>query len=134
MSFREKRAWIGLVSLLAVYGGYFLLWGGGATSFIVQLAATVAILIAVQMTLLVGAAVAAPEDARAPLDERDRRIDLGAGRAGFFALQAGLFGALAAAGLGAAPAFTARLLLAVMVAGELARYGWQALAYRRGAA
>jgi hypothetical protein len=141
MSFREKTAWIMLLSTLGVYGVYFFAFGrawmsgqGAGFGLFAPMIATVVVLAIVQIVLSIGAAALSPSDARAPLDERERLIDLNSARAGFVALQSGVFLALVAVALGIAPALAANLLLAVMVAGEATRSIWRIAAYRLGAA
>ncbi len=83
MSFREKSAWITLVSVLVCFGAYFVeLFGGlasshhhfgGLGSVHLLLVATVA-LVALQVTLNLVAAWTTPKDGRGPADERERQI------------------------------------------------------------
>jgi len=141
MPFREKTAWIMLLSTLGVYGVYFFAFGrawtaghGAGFGLFAPMVATVVALVVVQIVLFVWAAALSPSDARAPVDERERLIDLHSARAGFAALQAGVFLALVAVALGIAPALAANVLLAVMVAGEATRSIWRIAGYRLGAA
>jgi hypothetical protein len=82
MSFREKSAWITLVSVLICFGVYFweLVAGragrghiGALHSLHLLLLAVIA-LVALQIGLTAVAAVTTPKDARAPGDERERLI------------------------------------------------------------
>ena len=83
MSFREKSAWITLVSVLVCFGAYFteLFSGlgnsnhhfGGLGSVHLLLLATAA-LVALQVTLGLIAAWTTPKDGRGPADERERQI------------------------------------------------------------
>ncbi|MGH7022444.1 MAG: hypothetical protein ACREEB_02500 [Caulobacteraceae bacterium] len=141
MSFREKRAWIELLSVAAVYGVYFFLFGrailaarGASFGFLAPVTGAIIALIVIQTILTIAASASAPSEARAPYDERDRLIDLAASRAGFCVVQAGVFVAIAALALGCSVAVTINGLLAVMVAGELAKSGAQVIGYRRSAA
>jgi hypothetical protein len=141
MSFREKRAWIVLAATLAVYLTYFVLFGrawaageGSRFGFFLPVAATVIALVVIEAVSLIAVTAAAPFEAQAPYDERDRLIDTGAGRAAFYVLQAGVFAALVGVMFGLAPALIANALLAVMVLGDAAKALWQVIGYRRSAA
>jgi len=82
MSFREKSAWITLVSVLICFGVYF--WelvaahGGGrhlgALASLHLLLLAVSALVGLQIVLTAIAAATTPKDARAPGDERERLI------------------------------------------------------------
>jgi len=81
MSFREKSAWITLVTVLACFGVYF----GAITTGLVSprgfdtlhlLLACVVGLVLLQAALTVIAAVTTPKDGRAPRDERETLIQL----------------------------------------------------------
>lgn len=82
MSFREKSAWITLVSVLACFGVYF--WelvashaGGhrlGAIRSLHLLLLAVAALVVLQLAMTAIAAATTPKDGRAPADERERLI------------------------------------------------------------
>jgi hypothetical protein len=143
MSFREKRAWIELVSVLGVYGVYVALFGrtwaqsNPADVGVLTIGAVVAttVVLVVLLTVLTTiAAATSPKDAMAPYDERDRMIDHAASTAGFYALQAGAFMILVDIVLHASPALIANSALLAMAAGQAVRAGWQVVGYRRGAA
>lgn len=139
MSFREKRAWIELVSLLIVYGVYVALYGrtwipGGNAGFGVPIIGLVVVLMIVQIILMIGLTVTSPGEAGAPFDERDRMINLGSARAGFIALQAGAFLVLVDVWLHASLALIANSILLTMVSGEAVRSAWKVVGYRRSAA
>src|ERR1700733_13240901 len=90
MPFREKSAWISLVCLVTVFGGFSLagrfIAGGRAALFF----GCVTAFVVLRIVLHVIATATAPEDARAPLDERERLIGLMAGRNANIALIAGV--------------------------------------------
>jgi hypothetical protein len=141
LSYREKQAWIVLVTTLAVYGVYFFAFGrawmagqGAGFGLFAPMAATVVALVVLQIVLSVASAIIAPSEAGAPADERDRMIARDSARAGFVALQAGVATALLAVALGVTPALAANGLLLVMVLGEVTRSAWQVVGYRRSAA
>lgn len=81
MSFREKSAWITLITVLVCFGAYF---GAIATGLVSArgfdtlhlLLACVVGLVLLQVALTVIAAVTTPKDGRAPRDERETLIQL----------------------------------------------------------
>lgn len=139
MSFREKRAWVELASLLAVYGVYVALYGRswfptGTADFGPPIVGLVVVLILVQIVLMIGLTLTSRGEARAPFDERDRMIDLASARAGFIALQAGAFMVLIDVWIHASPALIANSVLLTMASGEAVRSAWKIIGYRRSAA
>lgn len=91
MSFREKSAWITLVTVLLCFGAYFgaivtgRVSGEGFASMHLLLLC-VAVLILLQIALNRVAAVTTPRDSRAPADEREALIQLRARSLGFYVL------------------------------------------------
>jgi hypothetical protein len=81
MSFREKSAWITLVTVLVCFGAYFgaiatrLVSARGFDTLHLLLACVVG-LVLLQVALTVIAAVTTPKDGRAPRDERETLIQL----------------------------------------------------------
>lgn len=140
MAFREKLAWVSVL----VTAGVFLTYGlslaspalahalGGTARTRLVGAVFVEILLATIMTIVI--AVTAPKEANAPRDEREQAI---AARSAAFAygLIASLLWMVMAAGvfLGADGMSLGLACLAVLVAGEIARFTCQIIAYRRGA-
>ena len=93
MSFREKSAWITLVSVLFVFGLYFGALATGRverfsmSAFHFGLISIIA-LVVLQVVLRVIAYILNPADARAPLDERERLFELRARSIGYYVLMA----------------------------------------------
>ena len=138
MSFREKSAWISFVTILLVFGAYFwnvrqVLAGNVeyGTAFKVEIALIVAFVV-IEIVLHIGLAMQAPNEARAPRDEREQLIEMRATRVAFQVL---VIGALACVGLmhltRSAWAIGQHVLLAVVVA-QLVRFGGQIVYFRRG--
>ena len=81
MSFREKSAWITLVTVLVCFGAYFgaiatgLVSARGLDTLHLLLTCVVG-LVLLQVALTVIAAVTTPKDGRAPRDERETLIQL----------------------------------------------------------
>ncbi len=78
LPFREKEAWITLAAMATAYGGYFWMAAAHAPEnslrFILWFAIATVARVAIQFGGRWVAATATPLDARAPADERDRRI------------------------------------------------------------
>lgn len=138
MSFREKSAWISFVTILLVFGAYF--WNVSQalhgevtydTAFKVELG-LVAAFVLIEIVLHIALAMQAPNEARAPRDEREQLIEMRATRVAFQVL---VIGALACVGLvhvtRSAWAIGQHVLLAVVVA-QLVRFGGQIFHFRRG--
>ena len=93
MPFREKSAWISLVTMLVVFGAFF---GGIATGRLPAsgfptmhyLILSVGAVIALQLVLKLAARWLAGTDAASPKDERERLIELKATRIAFYVLVA----------------------------------------------
>ena len=137
MPFREKTAWISLVSMAGIYGAYF--WsvvqaGPQAADFRFSgLLGTVIALIIVQVVLNGFAAIMAPKDANLPRDERERQIELRATRMAYCGLATGIALACLFGALDPPIVFTTNSLLMVLVTAELVRSGSQIVQYRRSA-
>ncbi len=120
MSFREKSAWISLLSMTGIYGVYFwtvihagpqargLHFGG--------LLGTIIALVIVQVALTVGVAIFAPAEANAPRDERDKLIELRAIRVAYAALATSVAFACFFGGFNPPIIFNPNTLLFILVA------------------
>src|SRR5271154_3271197 len=90
MSFREKSAWISILSMSGIYGFYFwsvILAGPQAGGFrFGGLLATIVALVVVEIVLTVVVAIFSPREAKAPRDERDKLIELRAVRVAYAGL------------------------------------------------
>ena len=93
MSFREKLAWITLVTVLLSFGAYYgAIFGGlvkhySPAALHLALAALIAlVLLQVALTLL--AAVTTPKDGRGPRDEREKMIQARSHTIGYYTLMA----------------------------------------------
>ena len=143
MPFREKSAWISLITTVGVWGSYFWVIGQGllerrsldglpASTVGLFIGGTVVIVI-VQIILAIVMAVVAGRQADAPMDERERLIDLKAARAGFYALNGAVFCVSALWMAKASPLVMANGILLAMVVGEVVHSGGKIIGYRRGA-
>lgn len=136
MTFREKAAWISILSMSGIYGLYF--WSlklgplPGGWHFD-GLLGTIVALVAVQVVLIVAVAIAAPNDAQAPRDERDRLIELRATRVGYSALASGIAVACFFGAFTPPLVFNANALLFILVAAEIVRSACQVILYRLSA-
>jgi xanthine/uracil permease len=139
MCFREKSAWICLVSVLLVQGAYFahlarVAAAGPLTARAMLPALVLATLVQAIATAL-GHVALARQASRERRDERDRAIAAAAFRRAYVvfavAVFCAVFGALGfeAAGVVAAT----QLAYAAWVLAEVVKYASQAFDYRRGA-
>ena len=136
MPFREKSAWISLLSISLIYGVYF--WsvvhaGPHAGFHFGSLLATVIALIVVQIVLHIVVAIAAPKEAKAPRDERDKLIELRATRIAYSGLATAIVCACFFGALDPPIVFNTNALLFILVTAELMRMSCQIIQYRRGA-
>ncbi len=136
MSFREKCAWISLVSLLGIYGRYFWsvirsgAWPDGAR--LARIVETVVALVVVQVAVTIAVALFSPKEADAPLDERERLIELRATRFAYGLLSGSVACACLFGGFSLPILFNTNALLLALVAAEMLRSGGQIIQYRRG--
>ena len=91
MSFREKSAWITLLTVLASFGVYYgsILTGrvsARGVDTLHLLALCVVGLVVLQVALTVIAAVTTPKDGRAPRDEREKLIQWRSHTVGYYVL------------------------------------------------
>jgi predicted RND superfamily exporter protein len=139
MSFREKSAWIALVTYGLVFGAYFFLlsqawddsYGQGLSIGLLVAAVVGLVVIAAALTIL--AALLNPKEANAPADERETLIDLKAERIASYTLSVGVVLLIGALLLGWNGYLVANLLLASMVISELVKAGAQIAYFRTGA-
>lgn len=137
MSFRERSAWISILSMSGIYALYF--WSvfqsrqrSGGFHF-GGLLETIIALTVVQTVLTVAVAVFAPSEAKAPRDERERLIDLKATRFAYAALAGSVACACFFGGFNPPIIFNANTLLFILVIAEILRSGCQIVQYRREA-
>ena len=137
MSFREKTAWISMLSMMAIGGFYF--WSvihagpqpgepryGG-------LLLTVIALVVVQVVLISAVAILNPRDAKAPRDERERMIELRAMRVAYSGLATSVALACFFGAFDPPIVFNTNALLFILITAEILRSACQVIQYRRGA-
>jgi hypothetical protein len=139
MSFREKSAWVSLITYGLVFGGYFLTlsraWDESyaqGLSIGLMVGAVVALII-VAIVLNTAIALFTPKEATAPADERETMIDLKAERIASYTLSIGVLCLIGALLMGWNAYLVANLLLASMVISELVKAVAQIAYFRRGA-
>ncbi len=137
MSFREKCAWISMLSMLAIYSLYFwsVIQAGPqpAGHRFGGLLATVIALVVVQVVLIVGAAILSPKEAKAPRDERDKLIELRSMRVAYSGLATSVALACFFGAFDPPIVFNTNALLFILVTAEILRSACQIIQYRRGA-
>lgn len=140
MAFREKVAWISLVTSLIVYAVYFALVvprlsSGrlGGYEFVPWLSTAVSVIVVCQVGLRTLVAVRDPLGAKQPRDEREHMFALRADRAAFYTLEVGaLFAVFALLWRNDAAVITNGVLFAIVLA-EAVRSGFQVFDYRMSA-
>ena len=137
MSFREKTAWISLLSMSGIYGYYF--WsviqsGPHRGGFQVGgLLATIVALVVVQVVLIVAVAIYKPSEAKAPRDERDKLISLKSTQIAYAALGTSVGFACFFGAMTPPIVFNTNALLFLLVTAEILRALCQVIQYRRSA-
>ena len=136
MAYREKSAWISVISLVAIYGYYLLVALSErpeGAELIWKLAGAVVLVIVVQIVLNIVAAIFSPRDARAPEDEREKLFMLKGMRNAHIVLALGVVLAIAAALMGHDRYDLANGLFFALVVADLVKATTQIVYYRRGA-
>jgi hypothetical protein len=134
MSFREKTAWISLISMAGIYGSYF--WsvirsGRHNEAHVGGLLGTVIALVVVQVVLITAVAIFDPKDANAPSDEREKLIELKSTSVAYGGLATGIASAVFFAAFTPPIIFGANSLLFILVVTEIMRSSCQIIQYRR---
>jgi len=140
MPFREKSAWISMLSMLVIYGFYFgtlvattAAPQSGNLAYGLTLVQTVVVLIVAQVALHIAVAIHKPTEAQLPRDEREKLIDLKATRIAFYGLASGVVVACLFGSLNPPVFFNTNSLLLILVTSEIVRSGSQIIYYRLGA-
>lgn len=137
MSYNEKSAWISLISILLVSAFYFLnapytLRPAPSPGMFHTLIICIAALAVIEVAGHIVAAILTSKDASAPLDERERLIELKAIRLAAYVYAFGSLTAVVSIHIGTnAIAVGYGVLLAFVIA-ELVNYGAQIFFYRHG--
>jgi hypothetical protein len=134
LSFQEKSLWLMFVSLVGVFGYYFVtvLPANGSDVMPSQMVLfTVAVVMLVIMQVA-GHIVIAIMDRNTQTDERDRLIALKGTRNAAYVLATGVFLALCAAMVTDGNFLFTHLLLGFWVLAQLVEIGSQLFLYRRG--
>jgi len=138
MSFKEKVAWVMLVVMVLVYGGYFYSILGALSAGVTvgeipyrgAMLATVVAVVVLAVAGTIGVTIAARGDDSS--DERDREIDRHGAWLGGIVLAVGVLGGMALAMFEAAHFWIANLLLLSLVLAELTAGVRKLVLYRRG--
>ncbi len=139
MPFREKSAWISATTLVIAYMAYVALLArelmqgrGSGWWFIQPLILFVAALTVLQVALHVLVAARAPDDARAPRDERERAIAWRGTTVGYYVLICAMVATMASVYLGVGAFYLINGMFAALVVAETVKWGAQILMFRRG--
>jgi hypothetical protein len=135
LSFQEKSLWLMFVSLVGVFGFYFVTALPASAANVLPHQVVLFVLAVVMLVIIqiAGHIVIAIVDRRSEMDERDRLIALKGTRNGDFVLATGVFLALCAAVLTNGNFVFTHLLLGFWVLAQLVEIGSQLYLYRRGA-
>ncbi|NYT40396.1 hypothetical protein HZY97_06490 [Sphingomonas sp. R-74633] len=137
MPFKEKIAWISVITTILVWGGYFgfMLVTGGKLHGAVYFGGFIAAVIAQTILMIVAAtvtAVLAPADAGAGSDERDRDIARRAYALAYPVLIALVICVAGSVHLGFDKIDMAYGIMGSIVVAEIVHYAAQIAGYRRG--
>jgi formate-dependent nitrite reductase membrane component NrfD len=139
MSFREKTAWLALAAMALAYGAYFVAielnqpYDARSMLLFLGLFAAASVL---RLVIEFGGRLVlvrqAPEDARAPADERDRAIARRSASVAYWALMIGMINVGIVMPFSEGGWAIVNAALFALVAAELIRYGVMVYGYRRG--
>ncbi len=140
MAFREKLAWISVLTMSLVYGWYF--WtvfplaragAGGAFHYAKLLQGTIFAVVALQVILTIAVAIFSPREAREPQDEREKLIALKGTRTAYFVLVTGaLLVSVSGIFFGTNAVLLGNDALLIVVVGNLTKDITQIVHYRMG--
>jgi hypothetical protein len=135
LSFQEKILWLMFVSLVGVFGVYFITVLPTAAVDVMPHQVVLFVLAVVMLVILqiAGHIVIAIVDRRTETDERDRLIGLKGARNASYVLATGVFLSLCAALLTKGNFLFTHVLLAFWVLAQLVEIGSQLFLYRHGA-
>lgn len=137
MSFREKLAWVSLVSTVIVWGGFFLYLLGSPHSargmaMIGPFILAVLVQVAVMIAMTAYWSIRAPDEASAPADEREKAIGNRATASAYLVLVIGLVATIIGLHIGLHGPDVIFALAGAFILAESVRYGSAAIAFRRG--
>ena len=139
MAFREKIAWAAFITTVIAWGGYFamVVSQSGQTSHSAYLLWLFIAATGAQAVLMAAAAIIwsiqAPGEAQAPADERDRAVGQRATGIAYLVVILALIGVIIWLHFGLHGRNTVFALVGVFMLAEAARFGAQAIGYRRAA-
>ncbi len=135
-SFEEKSAWIQLVSLVVVLGGYFVtaaqMLAQGITVVMAYAGVFIGSVVMLVIVLVVGHTVVAIFGGSEKRDERDKLIEWRAEGHSSWILAAGVFIAVTGLVLSFENVWIANLLIFSLLLSEVAKLVLQIVYYRRG--
>lgn len=140
MSFREKTAWISMLSMLLVYGWYFI---GQLPTFLARttvvpeitsrLGVTIFALVFLQIIPIIVFSAGSPKEAQARPDERELMFEFKGFRSGFVVLVLGaLLCCVGGLWLDISRPILAQAILFAVVLAEVSKLGTQIFHYRIG--
>jgi heme/copper-type cytochrome/quinol oxidase subunit 2 len=141
MAFREKLAWISVLTMTLVYGWYFwtvfpLARAGHVDRlhYAAMLQGTIIVVVVLQVILAILVAIFSPREAARPEDERERLIALKGSRSAYFVLVTGtLLVSVCGIFFNADSVLLGNAALVAVVAANLVKDITQVVHYRLGA-
>lgn len=132
MAFREKTAWVTLLTYLGVYGYYFwtVFRAGPDHPYGARLIGAIALLVVIIVVCNIALAIWKPDEARLGADERERLIGLRATAIAFHVASAGAITAAGAVAVGLPAFYVVNGLLAVVALAEILRHAIVVARYR----
>ncbi|THD35340.1 MAG: hypothetical protein E7773_12955 [Sphingomonas sp.] len=138
MSFREKIAWISVVTTAIVWGTFFALLLSAVAnghqpghSYLAGFFGAVVIQVILIVVASIVTAATAPKDASAGIDERDRAIAQGSSAIAYPVLLSGVVIVAACLHLGLTAVGMTYGIMGAIVIAEIVHYGAQIVFYRR---
>lgn len=141
MSFREKSAWAMMIILIAGALFYFnLIWiaskalGQASPPIIPFVIAYVVLIVIASIVTMAALAIATPNEANAPADERERRAESQAGNLSGIVLGLGVITGLLHYSVSMDGNMLFHIAFASLMLSQIAEYGLQIWFYRKGVA
>lgn len=136
MSFREKSAWVTLISILLITFAYLThaprVLNPPPNFALHALVGAIILIVVLEIIGHIAIYLASPKEARTPKDERERLIDLKAVRISAYVYAVGSLAAIGTIALGANEVGIAHLIVLAFVFAEIVNYAARIVYYRRG--
>jgi len=139
MSFRVKSAWISVITMVIAYGAYVAVVAYGLMEgrrpglwFLYPLGLYVICLTVMQIVLHVIVAARAPDEAKAPQDEREKLITWKATTVGYYVMIVAVVATMASVHLHVGAFHLVNGMFLALVLAEVVKWSAQIVLFRRG--